>query len=214
VKTFQIQVSDELAREIETSVRSGSFKDAGDFFHTALKEFVAANVPPQVKPPRNAYEFRKQLLESAWSRRSRSGSERPALTVPALAEAMRQSRHSAQPSTSLYFAGADVDHPYFLHSEALGIGIAVLPEDAEKAKVRKRHPHQAEVMFVLDGGLCLHIEGRPPLQLRKGEHYVIEKNVCHWVTPLENEPGVFAFVKTNPALEPRGVLCDGLAPAA
>ena len=108
----------------------------------------------------------------------------------------------------MYFAGADVDHPYFLQSDALGIGIAVLPEDAAKALTRKRHPHQVEVMFVLEGAMRLHIESNEPVVLRKGDYYVVDKNVCHWVTPLENEPGAFAFVKTNPAQEPRGVSCE------
>ena len=108
----------------------------------------------------------------------------------------------------MYFAGADVDHPFFLQSDALGVGIAVLPEDAAKALTRKRHPHQVEVVFVLDGALRLHIESNAPVVLRKGDHHVIGKNICHWITPIENEPGVFAFVKTNPAQEPRGVSCD------
>ena len=195
---------DELAKEIEEAARARSFPDGDAFLVAALREFMAKQRSQSSvnDVQTEAFHRRTVLLESAWE-----DSAGKALTLSALVAAMRQSSQTAHPSTSIYFAGADVDHPYFLQSDSLGIGIAVLPEDAAKALTRKRHPHQVEVMFILDGALRLHVEANPPIVLQKGDYYVIGKNVCHWVTPIENQPGVFAFVKTNPAQEPRGVSC-------
>jgi Arc/MetJ-type ribon-helix-helix transcriptional regulator/quercetin dioxygenase-like cupin family protein len=212
MKTIQLDVPDELACDIESAVNSGAFPDAGEFMRCAVREFIARRGSRKTNAPRDdscaeAYERRARLLEQAWRNGTQNHAGPAALTLPALVAAMRASSQCDQPSTSMYFAGADVDHPYFLQSDALGIGIAVLPEDAAKALTRKRHPHQVEVVFVLDGALRLHVEANAPVILQKGDHYVIGKNVCHWVTPIENQSGVFAFVKTNPAQQPRGVSC-------
>jgi Arc/MetJ-type ribon-helix-helix transcriptional regulator len=223
MKTIQLELPDDLARDVEHARTSGAFPDDAEVIRSALRDFIGnrasqfRNQEPQnigsAQPDSRteAYERRAQLIEAAWRKSLTAQSRFAALTLPALVEAMRESSQSAKSSTSLYFAGSDVDHPYFLKSDALGFGIAVLPEDAEKAKLRKRHPHQVEVIFVLDGALRLHIEANSPLLLQKGDHYVVGKNVCHWITPDENEPGVFVFVKTNPAQEPRGVSCDSTA---
>ena len=213
MKTLQFELPDELAREVENIVNIRVFPDVEEFMRCAVQEFIARQKTPKAVPAHQddsrieGYERRARLLEQAWRTGSQKRSGLAALTLSALVSAMRQSHQTEQPSTSLYFAGADVDHPYFLQSDALGIGIAVLPEDAAKALTRKRHPHQVEVIFILEGALRLHVEANPPVVLEKGEHYVIGKNVCHWITPIENQPGVFAFVKTNPAQEPRGVSC-------
>ena len=213
MKTLQFDLPDELARDIESAVKGGAFPDAAEFMRSAAREFLArrvseqAAVPPGIDTRCQAYERRARLLEQAWRNGTQNHSGPAALTLQSLVAAMRESGRCDQPSTSMYFAGADVDHPYFLQSDALGIGIAVLPEDAAKAFTRKRHPHQVEVVFVLEGALHLHVEANAPVLLQKGDHYVIGKNVCHWVTPIENQPSAFAFVKTNPAQEPRGVSC-------
>jgi Arc/MetJ-type ribon-helix-helix transcriptional regulator len=213
MKTFQLDVPDDLARDIESAVNSGAFPDTGEFMRSAAREFLARRTSRESAGPQSgdsrteAYDRRARLLEQAWRNGTQNRPAPAALTLPALVAAMRASSPCDQPSTSLYFAGADVDHPYFLQSDALGIGIAVLPEDAAKALTRKRHPHQVEVIFILDGALRLHVEANAPMVLRKGDHYVIGKNVCHWITPIENQSGTFAFVKTNPAQEPRGVPC-------
>ncbi len=215
MKRLHVELPDELAEELEHAIRDGRFQDRADAIRVALRmasankdkgtDTISSSRDPRVA----AYERRAFLLKNAWEKTSTESALR-ALNLRGLITAMKQSSGSDTPSTSMYFAGADVDHPFFLKSDVLAIGIAVLPEDAEKAKAPKRHPHQVEVIFVLDGGLDLHLEGRLPITLRTNDHYVIEKNVCHWVTPLAHEPGAFLFVKTNPAQEPRGISCGPL----
>ena len=155
--------------------------------------------------------LREEMLREAW-RKSLDSFPTACLTLESLVSAMRQGSGKDPRLTSLYFAGADVDHPYFLKTDALAIGIAVLPEDAEKARKPKRHPHQTEVIFVLEGSLTLHRVGERDRVLAKHEHFVIEQDVCHWVTPVAGQKAVFVFVKTNPAQEPRGVDCGPIAP--
>jgi Arc/MetJ-type ribon-helix-helix transcriptional regulator/quercetin dioxygenase-like cupin family protein len=225
MKTMPLDLPDDLALEIENLVQAGTFPDAGELTRAALREFLyrhgaqtgTQRAPDESSDPQGdsrteAYHRRAKLLAEAWNNGATPAGLK-ALMLPALVAAMRQSHQTSHPSTSMYFAGADVDHPYFLQSDALGVGIAVLPEDAAKALVRKRHPHQVEVIFVLDGALRLHIEAEAPLVLKKGNHFVIGENVCHWITPIENQPGVFVFVKTNPAQEPRGVSCGETVPS-
>jgi mannose-6-phosphate isomerase-like protein (cupin superfamily) len=210
MKTIQLDLPDDLARDLEGAASAGAFADTADLIRGALSEFIirSRDTTPAAGETAAAYARRAELIENAWRKRSANDSKLASLKLSALVAAMKQSSATATPSTSMYFAGADVDHPYFLQSDALGFGIAVLPEDAAKAKLRKRHPHQVEVIFVLEGALTLHIEDSAPAVLQKGDHYVIPKNVCHWITPHENKAGAFAFVKTNPAQEPRGVSCD------
>lgn len=81
------------------------------------------------------------------------------------------------------------------------MGIAVLPEDAAKAGLWKKHPHQQEVIFVLQGALRLIIDDRPEDVVGEGELRVIEKGQCHRIVPAEDEHGVYLFCKTNPAKE-------------
>ncbi|MEW6743202.1 MAG: RHS repeat-associated core domain-containing protein [Planctomycetota bacterium] len=66
--------------------------------------------------------------------------------------------------SSVYFAGSDVDHPFFLRNDRVAVGVSVFPEDAAKAAAAKRHPHQTEEIFVLDGALSLVVgeEGEEP----------------------------------------------------
>ncbi len=111
------------------------------------------------------YEELARLVRDAFSE---------GLTLDSLVGLMR----SRGPS-SLYFAGADRDHPYFLHTDRIAIGLSALPEDEPKSKRPKRHPHQHEVIFVLDGALRLELlkDGQwQPIDLTAGQVKVIYPN--------------------------------------
>lgn len=126
------------------------------------------------------------------------------LTLDSLVGLMR----SRGPS-SLYFAGADRDHPYFLHTDRVAIGLSALPEDESKSKRPKRHPHQHEVIFVLDGALRLELlkDGQwQPFDLTAGQVRIIYPNECHRILS-SGQQAVFLFVKTLPAKEPREFDC-------
>jgi quercetin dioxygenase-like cupin family protein len=163
----------------------------------------------QVNPPNERYLERKSLLECVWERIP-AGEGLPALSLDQLIALMKERSASKSYLSSIYFAGADIDHPFFLKNDKVAIGIAVLPEDAEKAGKRKRHPHQVEIGVVLRGKLCLHMlekNQERSCDLKEGDEYVIQRDVCHWITAIPNTPSAFLFLKTNPAQEPRGVDC-------
>ena len=136
----------------------------------------------------------------------------PEVALGDLVAVMKEESGSKGYLSSLYFAGAEGDHPYFLKNDRVAMGLAVLPEDAEKAGLRKRHPHQTEVIFVLDGTVRLEVaknRGRQvQIDLAQGDVYVIEPGECHRITPVDGQDAAFLFVKTNPAEEPRGQDCD------
>ena len=140
----------------------------------------------------------------------RSGGQEVALGD--LVAVMKEESRSKGYLSSLYFAGAEGDHPYFLKNDRVAMGLAVLPEDAEKAGLSKRHPHQKEVIIVLDGTLHLEVVKqsgeRVELDLCRGDLYVIEEGECHRITPVNDQDAAFLFVKTNPAQEPRGEDCS------
>ena len=150
---------------------------------------------------------REKVLSEA-SRRS----EEPGVSLGDLVALMKQESRSKDYLSSLYFAGAEGDHPYFLKNDRVAMGLAVLPEDAEKAGLSKRHPHQKEVIIVLDGTLRLEVVKqsgeRVELDLCQGDLYVIEEGECHRITPVDGKDAAFLFVKTNPTEEPRGEACD------
>lgn len=150
--------------------------------------------------------IRKQLLESVWQDSLQAGTNYPSIDLDSLVARIRQSCMQSPFLSSLYFAGADVDHPYFLKNNALAVGLAVLPEDSQKAGRPKRHPNQVEVIFVLQGSLRVWWGDEVKHQNRvlvEGDHYVIKKNLRHWITPVDNGRSLYVFVKTNPAQEPR-----------
>jgi hypothetical protein len=150
----------------------------------------------------------QRILEVAWRHSLERGDECPSLDIDSLVASMRESCKDASFLSSLYFAGADVDHPYFLKNKAIAVGIAVLPEDVEKAGRPRRHPHQVEVVFVLQGSLRLHSGENSNSRcavLAAGDYQVIKKDVRHWITPHERDDAIYAFVKTNPTEEPRSV---------
>ncbi len=153
------------------------------------------------------YTAREKVLNEA-SRRS----EEPGVSLGDLVALMKEGSASKSYLSSLYFAGAEGDHPYFLKNDRVAMGLAVLPEDAEKAGLSKRHPHQKEVIIVLDGVLHLEIVKqsgvRVEVDLSRGDLYVIEEGECHRITPVNDQDAAFLFVKTNPAQEPRGEDCS------
>lgn len=153
------------------------------------------------------YVEREKVLNEA----SRRGGEQ-GVSLGDLVALMKEGSASKSYLSSLYFAGAEGDHPYFLKNDRVAMGLAVLPEDAEKAGLSKRHPHQKEVIIVLDGVLHLEVVKqsgeRVELDLTQGDLYVIEEGECHRITPVDGKDAAFLFVKTNPAQEPRGEDCS------
>ena len=139
-------------------------------------------------------------------------SEEPGVSLGDLVALMKEGSAAKGYLSSLYFASAEGDHPYFLKNDRVAMGLAVLPEDAEKAGLSKRHPHQKEVIIVLDGTLHLKVVKqsgeRVEIDLCQGELYVIEEGECHRITPVRDQNAAFLFVKTNPAQEPRGEECS------
>ncbi len=153
------------------------------------------------------YIGRTALLLEAFRR-----GEGRAVALDDLIALMKQESGAKGYLSSLYFAGAEGDHSFFLQNDRMAMGLVVLPEDAEKAGLRKRHPHQTEVIVVLDGTLRLEIAKNSgqhlQLDLVQGDVHVIEPGECHRITPVAGQDAAFLFVKTNPAQEPRGEECD------
>jgi quercetin dioxygenase-like cupin family protein len=149
----------------------------------------------------DAYEERAQLVLDAFSE---------GMSLDALVRLMRSRSGNFPRLSSLYFAGADRDHPYFLNTDKVAIGLSVLPEDEPKSSEPKRHPHQCEVIFVLEGNLCVEVvkDGRwEPTDLHTGQVKLIRPNECHRILS-RGQGAVFLFVKTLPAKEPRGESCS------
>jgi mannose-6-phosphate isomerase-like protein (cupin superfamily) len=156
-------------------------------------------------------DARRDLILRAWQQRWTETGLSQSLSLENLVGLMRRESQLQPYLSSLYFAGADVDHPFFLENDRLALGISVLPQDAEKASQVKQHPHQTEVLFVLQGSLELHYGSPPDFSLRllsADEHFVISPGVCHWITPAGSGEAVYLFVKTNAAQEPRSQPCS------
>ena len=100
--------------------------------------------------------------------------------------------------------------PYFVKNQRIAVGLAVLPEDEQKSRVAKRHPHQSEVICVIDGILRLEVdeEGQTSERiLEQGQVYVIHPGRCHRITSIDERSAAYLFVKTNPVEEPREEYC-------
>ncbi|MFA5191649.1 MAG: hypothetical protein WC740_13035 [Verrucomicrobiia bacterium] len=65
MKTLQLELPDEMAREVEQAVADGRFENAADVVRTALREFVG----------RRRYELmeQQQLQDIAWAVRETPG---------------------------------------------------------------------------------------------------------------------------------------------
>jgi mannose-6-phosphate isomerase-like protein (cupin superfamily) len=174
--------------------------DAFFLVHRHADECSRCSGTPQVKSD-EMYKERAHLVLDAYSE---------GLSLDALVCLMKSRSSSIPMLSSLYFAGADRDHPYFLNTDKIAIGISVLPEDEPKSSESKRHPHQHEVIFVLDGELCVEVveEGCwRPFVLHAGQVKAIWPGECHRIFS-RGQGAVFLFVKTLPAKEPRGVPCS------
>jgi mannose-6-phosphate isomerase-like protein (cupin superfamily) len=156
---------------------------------------------PESGPP--LYVQRKQMLEDIYSGKISFGD----------LVALMKKRSAAYPElSSLYFAGADCDHPYFLVNDRVALGIAVLPENEFRSSIAKQHPHQNETIIVLDGELCLDIRSpdgeRVRTELKTGDLTTIPPGQCHRILAKDNANAAFLFVKTSPATEPRAEICS------
>jgi mannose-6-phosphate isomerase-like protein (cupin superfamily) len=164
----------------------------------------AAQCPRCSRPAGSAlYEERRDLVESAFS---------AGMSLQQLTDLMRLRSHDNPALSSIYFAGADRDHPYFLHSDRVAIGISVLPEDEPKSITAKKHPHQNEVIVVLDGELRVEAVTNGIWQhtdLVAGQVKVIAPGACHRIVAKGQARATFMFLKTDPAAEPREEICPG-----
>jgi len=148
------------------------------------------------------FKARRSLVENAFS---------GGMTLQSLLGTMRERSRQDSRLSSLYFCGADRDHPYFLHTDSLAAGFSVLPEDVWKSSVAKRHPHQSEVILVLEGELDLELleeGGWHTTRLKSGEVKVILPGICHRIFSGNEDPAAFLFVKTHPARKPREEDCN------
>ena len=153
---------------------------------------------------------REKLVREAFSPDEGDSERRPAVSLQRLVSLMKERSQTKGYLSSIYFAGAYVDHPFFLKNDRIAVGIATLPEDAEKAGRRKRHPHQQEVIFVLDGRLRLEVdEGGEVAEklLQQGDVFLIPPGQCHRIQADDELDAPDMFVKTNPPLEPRSEDC-------
>jgi len=147
------------------------------------------------------FDERRQLVEDAFA---------AGMTLKGLAGLMRNRSRENPLLSSLYFAGAEHDHPYFLDTDQLAAGISVLPEDEPKSSIAKRHPHQNEVIFALDGEVNLEVlknGGWEQCRLAAGQVKIVPPGVCHRITSKEKQQSAFLFIKTQPMKEPREEFC-------
>jgi len=159
--------------------------------------------------------LREQLFRDALSESLRQGKSFRAVAFECLETVMKEASRQNPALSSLYFAGAEEDHPFFLKNEDIAIGLAVLPEDEPKSAQSKLHPHQIETIFVLKGRLRLERERAGVLTsevLERGSVATIERGQCHRIMAVDNTNAAYIFVKTDPAKSPRGVNCSFLEP--
>ncbi len=156
---------------------------------------------------------RTNLIKEAFSLSQKVSDKLIPIQLEVLINLMKEKSSIHKHLSSIYFAGYEGDHPYFLQNEKIAIGIAVLPEDLDKSYVGKYHEHQQEIIFVLDGTLLLELKNENSISkniLNQGDVFVIEKKQCHRISSVQNKNAAFLFVKTNPATEPRSNKCDFL----
>jgi mannose-6-phosphate isomerase-like protein (cupin superfamily) len=156
------------------------------------------------------YVDRERLLREAFSVNDEGTPNYGPVPLARLVALMKRESVSNGALSCMYFAGAREDHPYFLATDRLAIGISVLPEDSEKAGVSKRHPNQREVIFVASGRLRLELQesgSRVERVLDAGDVVVIHPGQCHRVTPVDTGDACYLFVKTDPAREPTEEPC-------
>src|SRR5208283_1680558 len=124
------------------------------------------------------YRARERLLNDAFTGSRGRGDGFMTISLDYLVSLMKERSREKNFLSSIYFAGAEGDHPYFLKNERVAVGLSVLPEDRAKTEISKRHPKQQEVIFVLNGSLLLEREQRGGViseELETGTMRVIEK---------------------------------------
>jgi mannose-6-phosphate isomerase-like protein (cupin superfamily) len=166
---------------------------------------------PEHDPRPTQYSKRNDLLREAFSESTRGVKSIRSVDLDVLVSLMKDRSRTSGFLSSIYFAGAEEDHPFFLKNDHVAIGLSVLPEDEPKTSVSKRHPHQEEVIVVLDGNLRLERDengNHTAKNLERGDVVVLHKNQCHRILPVEKNNAVYLFIKTNPAQAPRGIECS------
>jgi len=155
------------------------------------------------------YLTRARLLQDAAHAASANAAYGP-IPSETLFRLMRE-RSAAHPYlSSLYFAGAERDHPYFLWTDKVALGVAVLPEDGPKAGRWRRHPHQTEMLIVLEGELIVEFRDTSAVTQHTGvvgSVFTIPPGTCHRVLAVEGTPAAYLFAKTHPVTEPRALEC-------
>jgi len=65
IKTLQVELPDQMAREVEQAVKTGVFENTAEVVRVALREFIS----------RRRFELmeRQQLDDVAWALREKSG---------------------------------------------------------------------------------------------------------------------------------------------
>lgn len=191
-------------------------KDVDTVFHACFAirekfdELLSGPTARRVRPQSTLVRT-ENMLRRLWEANRSHGGDTGLIKLKDLLREMRSEAKNCAGLASLYFAGADLDHPYFLRNKRIAVGLAVLPEGADKAKAAKRHPHQTEVLVVLEGSLRLFCRVGAKINeqiLKRGDHFVIPKNTCHWVEPVDGGDAAYLFLKTNPAEEPREEPCS------
>ena len=61
MQTLQVELPDEIARDVETAVKAGAFRDAAEVVRTALREFISTR--------RFELQEQQQLHDVAWALR-------------------------------------------------------------------------------------------------------------------------------------------------
>jgi len=64
MKTMQVELPDQLAREVESAVQSGRFENAGDLVRVALRDFLSTR--------RFELLERQQLQDITWALREQA----------------------------------------------------------------------------------------------------------------------------------------------
>jgi mannose-6-phosphate isomerase-like protein (cupin superfamily) len=166
---------------------------------------------PSPSPGQSADDIaRAQLVQDAFALSREGNPSGGPVILEQLVRLMKERSAGNHNLSYLYFAGSRDDHPYFLHNDRIAVGLAVLPEDAAKSRRAKRHPHQQEIIIVLDGQLCLErneLGFDTARTLETGDVVIIDPGQCHRILPVNNHDAAYVFVKTNPDLEPREELC-------
>ena len=162
-------------------------------------------------PAESNYNVRKKIFVELWKAKKKKKELIHSVKLDELISKMKEESEDHPFLSSLYFAGSYIDHPFFIESDKIAIGISVLPEDSEKAGLKKKHPHQTEYLVVLNGTIDVFIKPKNKIEqivLHENESYEIQKDICHWISINEScKSAAYMFIKTNPSKEPKSKEC-------